>query len=111
MSGRLRFACFAVIVVIFAGCGGPSDRKITGRVVGAWNERHVDREGIVLDTHTVFTPSGVMTSTGSVSLRGESLPFSLSGKWYVKNGYLHVEVRHCTVPELHLWGTRVPIGL
>jgi hypothetical protein len=118
---RSLFLAAAVLVLALSGCGA-SDDDYAKVVVGTWGSRDVAPDDVIVETRFSLLPGGRVNWSGELRLLVPAdfyLPrrpeydvrngrliyyFTASGKWSVRDGYLHTRIEQSTLPSL------LPIG-
>jgi hypothetical protein len=111
----------AVFALWLAGCG-TSDDQFTKVLVGTWGSRDVAPDDVIVETHFTLLPGGNVNWRGELRILVPAdfyLPyrpnfevkngrltyyFTASGKWSVRDGYLHTRIEQSTLPSL------MPVG-
>jgi len=109
----LLLTCAALV----SGCGA-SDDDFAKVVVGTWSSREVAPDDVIVETRFTLLPGGRVNWQGEVRMlvppdfylsdrpnyevRNGRLVyyFSASGKWSVRDGYLHTKIESSTLPSL-----------
>jgi len=110
----LLLACAAALV---SGCGA-SDDEFAKVVVGTWGSREVAPDDVIVENRFTLLPGGRVNWQGELRMlvppdfylpdrpnyevRNGRLVyyFSASGKWSVRDGYLHTKIESSTLPSL-----------
>ncbi|MEO8165878.1 MAG: hypothetical protein ABI619_10825 [Betaproteobacteria bacterium] len=125
LHARLRTATRAILVACvlgMLGACGASDDDFAKVVVGTWGSREVAPDDVIVETQFTLLPGGRVNWRGELRMLVPAdfdLPtrynfevrngrlvyyFSASGKWAVKDGYLHTKIERSTLPSL------MPVG-
>lgn len=104
------------------GACGNSDDAFAKALVGTWGSRAVAPDDVIVENHFTILPGGRINWQGELRMlvppdfylpnrpnyevRNGRLVyyFNASGKWAVKDGYLHTRIEHSTLPSL------MPVG-
>ncbi len=121
-SGRWARAMVAACAAGLLTACGTSDDDFAKVVVGTWGSREVAPDDVIVDTQYTLLPGGRVNWQGELRMLVPAdfdLPtrhnfevrngrlvyyFSASGKWAVKDGYLHTKIEASTLPSL------MPVG-
>ena len=113
-AGALLLAC---VLALLAACGA-SDDDFAKVVVGTWGSREVAPDDVIVETRFTLLPGGRVNWQGELRIlvppdfylpnrpnyevRNGRLVyyFSASGKWSVRDGYLHTKIESSTLPSL-----------
>ncbi len=116
-----RAVLAACLMALLTACGA-SDDDFAKVVVGTWGSREVAPDDVIVETQYTLLPGGRVNWQGELRMLVPAdfdLPtrhnfevrngrlvyyFSASGKWAVKDGYLHTKIETSTLPSL------MPIG-
>jgi hypothetical protein len=117
----VRGAVCAAILGLLGGCGA-SDDDFAKVVVGTWGSRDVAPDDVIVETRFTLLPGGRVNWQGELRMLVPAefyLPnrpnyevrngrlvyyFSASGKWAVRDGYLHTRIETSTLTSL------MPVG-
>lgn len=123
-GGLMRIPVLSFVflaVAALAGCGA-SDDDFAKAVVGTWGSRDVAPDDVIVETQFTLLPGGRVNWQGQVRLLVPPtfyLPdrlnfevnngrliyyFTASGKWAMREGYLHTRIESSTLPSL------LPVG-
>jgi hypothetical protein len=110
-------AVLLTCVAVMSGCG-TSDDEFAKVVVGTWSSREVAPDDVIVETRFTLLPGGRVNWQGELRMlvppdfylpdrpnyevRNGRLVyyFSASGKWSVRDGYLHTKIESSTLPSL-----------
>ena len=119
--GTTAFLLMACFIASLAGCGA-SDDEFAKVLVGTWGSREVAPDDVIVETQFTLLPGGRVNWQGELRMLVPAdfyLPdrphyevrngrlvyyFSASGKWSVREGYLHTRIDTSTLPSL------MPVG-
>ena len=77
-----------------------SESQLEKAIVGTWEYRGSTPEGVFIEVRTSYAPSGHLTAMGKATFQGQQHPLIVSGRWQVKDSYLHSTVDTSNVPFL-----------
>ena len=113
----VRALLFAFSAALLGGCGA-SDDDFAKVVVGTWGSRDVAPDDVIVETQFTLLPGGRVNWQGELRMLVPAdfyLPnrpnyevrngrlvyyFTASGKWAVRDGYLHTKIESSTLPSL-----------
>ena len=113
----VRATLLACALATLGGCG-TSDDDFAKVVVGTWGSREVAPDDVIVETRFTLLPGGRVNWQGELRIlvppdfylpnrpnyevRNGRLVyyFSASGKWSVRDGYLHTKIETSTLPSL-----------
>ena len=116
-ASALSAVLLAFAVATLGGCG-TSDDDFAKVVVGTWGSREVAPDDVIVETRFTLLPGGRVNWQGELRMlvppdfylpdrpnyevRNGRLVyyFSASGKWSVRDGYLHTKIETSTLPSL-----------
>jgi hypothetical protein len=117
----VRALLFAFSIASLGGCGA-SDDDYAKVVVGTWGSREVAPDDVIVESQFTLLPGGRVNWQGELRMLVPAdfyLPdrpnyevrngrlvyyFTASGKWAVRDGYLHTKIESSTLPSL------MPVG-
>lgn len=121
LRAAARAILMACVLGVLGACGA-SDDDFAKVVVGTWGSREVAPDDVIVENQFTLLPGGRVNWQGELRMLVPAdfdLPtrynfevrngrlvyyFSASGKWAVKDGYLHTKIERSTLPSL------MPVG-